>query len=147
MQEVNIFIKLNILQKLGVIYKFHHLIINTVLFKKTASKCQVTEFKNTKLLWSIESEKSERIVPSTIEGKSVKNYQDLTNVFNEYFINATDTQQTNDMSTNLQALTNLYSVFNKPYPQLNLTPVNAKEIKNIIQTLKWKNSNGQMKYL
>ena len=33
-------------------------------------------------------------------------------------------------------------MFNKPYPQLNLTPVNAKEIKNIIRTLKWKNSHG-----
>jgi len=44
------------------------------------------------------------------------------------------------MNTNLQALSNLYSVFNKPHPQLNLTPVNAKEIKDIIQTLKWKSS-------
>ena len=46
------------------------------------------------------------------------------------------------MNTNLQALSNLYSVFNKPYPQLNLAPVNAKEIKDIIQTLKWKSSCG-----
>jgi Notch-like protein len=46
------------------------------------------------------------------------------------------------MSKNLQALNNLYSVFNKPFPHLNIAPVNAKEIKDIIRTLKWKNSYG-----
>ena len=46
------------------------------------------------------------------------------------------------MSSNLQARSNLYTVFNKPYPQLNLTPVNAKEIKDIIRSLKWKSSYG-----
>jgi len=46
------------------------------------------------------------------------------------------------MNTNLQAISNLYSVFNKSYPQLNLALVNAKEIKDIIQTLKWKSSCG-----
>ena len=49
-------------------------------------------------------------------------------------------QQTNNMSMNHQALSNLYSVFDKPYPQLNLTLVTAKEIKDIIQSLKWKSS-------
>jgi len=33
-------------------------------------------------------------------------------------------------------------VFNKPYPQLNLAPVTAKEIKDIIRSLKWKSSYG-----
>jgi len=66
----------------------------------------------------------------------------LAKVFSDYFINVTNTHQTNDINTNLQALSNLYLVFNKPYPQLNLTPVNAKEIKDIIRTLKWKSSCG-----
>jgi hypothetical protein len=81
-------------------------------------------------------------LPLTIEGKSIKNYQDLANIFNDYFINVTNTQQVNDMSKNLQVLNNLYSVFNKPFPQLNLAPTNAKEVKDIIRTLKWKSSYG-----
>jgi len=51
-------------------------------------------------------------------------------------------QQTNNMSMNLQALSNLYSVFDKPYPRLNLTPVTEKEINDIIRSLKWKSSYG-----
>jgi hypothetical protein len=81
-------------------------------------------------------------LPLTIEGKSIKNYQDLANVFNDYFINVTNTQQANDRSKNLQALNNLYSVFNKLFPQFNLAPINAKEVKDIIRTLKWKSSYG-----
>ena len=83
---------------------------------------------------------------TTIEGKSIKNYHDLANIFNDYFINATNTHQANDMSKNLQALSNLYSVFNKPFPQLNLAPVNAKEIKDIIRTLNGKALMVMMKY-
>jgi hypothetical protein len=73
----------------------------------------------------------------TIEGKCIKDYCDLANVFNDYFINATNTHQANDMSKNLQALSNPVT-----YPQLNMAPVNAKEIKDIIRTLKWKTSYG-----
>jgi hypothetical protein len=69
MWEANIFIKLNTLQKLTVIYKLHHLIVNIVLFQKTASECQVIEYKNTKLLRLIESEKSERMVSIKKERK------------------------------------------------------------------------------
>jgi hypothetical protein len=78
----------------------------------------------------------------TIEGKSIKDCRDLANAFNDYFINATNTHRATDMSKNLQALNYLYSVFNKPFPQLNMAPVNAKEIKYIIRTLKWKSSYG-----
>jgi hypothetical protein len=46
----------------------------------------------------------------TIEGKCIKDYRDMANVFNDYFINATNKHQANDMSKNLQALNNLYSV-------------------------------------
>jgi len=81
-------------------------------------------------------------LPLTIRGKSIKNYHELANVFNEYFFGATNMQQTNNMSMNPQAISNLYSVFDKPYPQLNLAPVTAKEIKDIIRSLKWKSSYG-----
>ena len=81
-------------------------------------------------------------LPLNIEGNSLKDYCDLANVFNDYFINATNTHQSNDMSKNIEALNNLYSVFNKPFPQLNMAPVNAKEIKDIIRTLKRKSSSS-----
>jgi len=101
----------------------------------------------TKTMWNIvKAETNTRVskdkLPVTIEGKSIKNYHDLANLFNEYFINATNTHQTNNMSTNSQAISKLYSVFNKPFPQLNLTLINAKEVKDIIRTLKWKSSYG-----
>jgi len=77
-----------------------------------------------------------------MKNKSIKNYHNLVKVFNDYFINVTNTYQEKDRNTNIQTLSNLYSVFNTPYLQLNLVPVNAKEMKNIIRTLKWKNSYG-----
>ena len=99
----------------------------------------------TKTMWKIvKAETNTRVskdkLPLTIEGKSIKNYHDLANFFNEYFINATNTHQTNNMSTDSQTISNLYWVFQKPFPQLNLTPTNAKEVKDIIWTLKWKSS-------
>jgi len=66
-------------------------------------------------------------LPLNIEGNSIKDYRDLANVFNDYFINATNTHQANDMSKNTETLNNLYSVFNKPFPRFNMTPVNAKK--------------------
>jgi hypothetical protein len=77
-----------------------------------------------------------------MKNKSIKNYHDPVNVFNDYFTNVTNTYQEKDRNTNIQALSNLYSVFNTPYLQLNWAPVNAKEMKNIIRNLKWKNSFG-----
>ena len=81
-------------------------------------------------------------LPLNIEGNSIKDYRGLANVFNDYFINAANTHQASDMNKNTEALNNLYSVFNKPFPQFSMTPVNAKEIKDIIRTLKWKSSYG-----
>ena len=71
----------------------------------------------TKTMWNIvKAQTNTRVskdkLPLTIEGKSIKKYHDLANVFNEYFINATNTHQTNYMSTNSQAISNLYAVFN-----------------------------------
>jgi len=80
-------------------------------------------------------------LPLNIEGNSIKDYRDLANVFNDYFINATNTHKLM-IWAKTEALNNLYSVFNKPFPQFSMTPVNAKEMKDIIRTLKWKSSYG-----
>ena len=85
----------------------------------------------------INNQDSNNKLPSNIEGKSINDYCDLANVFNDYFVNATNINQANGRSKNLQALNNLYSVFTTHFPQFNLAPVNAKEIKDIIRSLKW----------
>ena len=101
----------------------------------------------TKTMWNIvrtkiNNQDSNNTLSLNIEGKSINDHCDLANVFNDYFVNATNINQENDMSKNLQAFNNLYSVFTKPLPQFNLALVNVKEIKDIIRSLKWKSSYG-----
>ena len=36
----------------------------------------------------------------------------------------------------------LYEVFKHPFPNINMAPVTNKEIKGILKSLKWKNSQG-----
>ena len=67
-----------------------------------------------------------------VEGKSINDYRDLANIFNDYFVNATNINQANDMSRNSQALNNLYSVFTTPFPQFHLAPVNAKKLRILL---------------
>jgi len=43
----------------------------------------------------------------------------------------------NSMTMN-SALTYLYQVFTRPFPQTKLTPVSTREISEIIKSLKWK---------
>ena len=43
-----------------------------------------------------------------IEGKSINDFRDVANIFNYCFVNATNINQANDTSRNLQALNNLY---------------------------------------
>ena len=131
-------------------YKTYCKILSKVI--KTAKRHHINNLikcsKNkTKTMWNIvktetNNQDSNDKLPLNIEGNSLKDYCELANVFNDYFINATNTHQSNDMSKNVEALNNLYAVFNKRFPQLNMAPVNAKEIKDIIRTLKWKSSSG-----
>ena len=43
-----------------------------------------------------------------IEGKSINDFRDQANIFNDCFVNATNINQANDTSSNLQTLNNLY---------------------------------------
>ena len=36
----------------------------------------------------------------------------------------------------------IYEVFKQPFPNIKLTPITTKEIKDIIKSLQWKNSQG-----
>jgi len=66
----------------------------------------------------------------------------LAYVFNEYFTNITNPTQTGNLKDDSSSAENLNIVFNRPLGQIDLTPVTAQEIKNIIRSLKWKTSSG-----
>ena len=77
-----------------------------------------------------------------MEGSSATHSQELDCIFNEYFINSTNLIQTGNLKDNSSATENLNIVYNRSFAQIELTPVTAHEIKNIIKSLKWKNSSG-----
>ena len=82
------------------------------------------------------------IPPLNIEGSPANNYHELDCIFNEYFINITNPTLTGNLNDNSSVTETLNFVFNRPFEQIDLTPVTAHEIKKIIRSLKWKTSSG-----
>ena len=76
------------------------------------------------------------------ERKTVRDFQELACIFNDYFIKATHSFQAENIANTSPALDLLNSVCTKSFPWINLTPVTAKEIMSIIKSLKCKNSCG-----
>jgi hypothetical protein len=62
--------------------------------------------------------------------------------FINYFINVTHSIQVENLDNTPSPRDNLNLVYTKSFPQIHLTPVTANEIKNIIKSLKMKNSYG-----
>jgi hypothetical protein len=77
-----------------------------------------------------------------MEGNLVKYHHDLANSSKEYFINVTTNTYADIKTGNIPAINNLYSVYRQSFTQIKMAPVTAKEIKDIIKSLSWKNSNG-----
>jgi hypothetical protein len=77
-----------------------------------------------------------------IEGKVVKDHYELANIFNEYFINVTTNTSAENLTNNPTVINSLYSVYRNTFPQIQMAPVTAKEIKGIIKSQPWKNSSG-----
>jgi hypothetical protein len=77
-----------------------------------------------------------------IKGKTVPDFHELANIFKDYFINATHSIQVENSDNTPPALANLNSARTNSFPRIHLTPVTANEIKNIIKSLKMKNSYG-----
>jgi hypothetical protein len=50
--------------------------------------------------------------------------------------------QSNKLTNVSNSLTYLYEVYKQPFPNINMSPVTSREIKDIIKSLKWKNSKG-----
>ena len=90
----------------------------------------------------IKKQNNSKEPPLNMERTTVTGYHELANTFNNHFINTTHLIKADSSGKNSAALVNLRTVFTKSFPQINLTPVTAKEIKNIINSLKWKNSSG-----
>jgi hypothetical protein len=136
--------------KLRSYYKTYSKILSEVI--KTAKKMHYHNLlsrshNKVKTMWNlvkVEINKQNRnnVPPLNIEGSPANDYQELARVFNEYFINATNLAQTGNLKDNSSAVENLNTVYNGPFEQIDLTPVTAQEIKNIIRSLKWTTSSG-----
>ena len=90
----------------------------------------------------VNKQSSNNVPPLNMEGSSATDYQELAFIFNEYFINSTNLIQTGSLKGNSSATENFNIVYNRPFAQIELTPVTTHKIKNIIKSLKWKNSSG-----
>jgi len=80
--------------------------------------------------------------PLNMEGVPATGFYELANTFNNYFVNATYSTQNDNLNNTSTALDNLKSIFPKSLPRIYMTPVTANEIRNIIKSLKLKNSHG-----
>ena len=83
----------------------------------------------------INKQNSNNVPPLNNEGSPANDYQELACVINEYFINVTNLTQTGNLKDDSSVVENLNIVCNRPFGQIDLTPVTAEEIKNIIRSL------------
>jgi hypothetical protein len=77
-----------------------------------------------------------------MEGSPTNSYQELASVFNEYFIHTTNLRQYGNLKYDSPPVENLNNVYNRPFGQIDLTPLTTQEIKTIIRSLKWNTSSG-----
>jgi hypothetical protein len=66
----------------------------------------------------------------------------MANTINNYFVTPTNQMQSSTPTSVSDSLNYLFEVFKYPFPNINMTPVTNKELKDIIKSLKWKNSEG-----
>ena len=124
---------------------------------KTARKLHynklITNSNNkVKTMWNIvktdtQKIKKDEIPPMNVDGSDVEDHHDIANIFNTYFTTVTDKIGTKNLvnvnsSNHVYPLNYLYQVFTSQFPSIKLTPVTSKEISEIIESLKQKNSHG-----
>jgi hypothetical protein len=90
----------------------------------------------------INKQNRNNVPPLNIEGSPANGYQELACIFNDYFLNITNLTQIGNLKDDSPVTENLNAVYNRPFGQIELTPVTAQEIKNIITSLKWTTSSG-----
>jgi hypothetical protein len=96
------------------------------------------------IIKSVTNAKSSKSTITSIstEGKSYNNPQTMASIFNNYFIMQPNQMQCNKLANVSNSMSYLSQVHKPTFPNINLTPVTSKEIKDIIKSLKWKNSKG-----
>ena len=82
------------------------------------------------------------ILLGSIDGKSYNNNNTMGSIFNNYFIMPPNQMQSNKLNNVSNCLSYLFEVYKQPFPNINMTQVTKREIKYIINSLKWKNSKG-----
>jgi hypothetical protein len=92
----------------------------------------------TKTMWKlvkpeINRQESTDKFPPRMDGKLVKDHQELAKMFNEYFINITTNESADKLTNKPIATDNLFSVYKETFPQIHMAPTTTKEIKYIIK--------------
>lgn len=119
-------------------------------------KCIIIKLLQThiiKTMWNIvktetHTRHKDEIPPLNVDGSVVEDHQNIVNIFSTYFTTVTDKMGANNLvhinvsSNNADPLSYLYQVFTSQFPRIKLTPVTLKEIREIIKSLRWKNSHG-----
>jgi hypothetical protein len=77
-----------------------------------------------------------------IEGKLCNNAQIMANSINNYFSNLIPRMQCTIPTNAQDALNYLFKIFKHPFPNINMTQVTYKEIKDMVGSLKRKSSHG-----
>ena len=85
--------------------------------------------------------------PLNLDGHVVEDYQSIAQTFNTYFTTVTDKMNVNSLvninvsSNDTHPLSYLHQGYGKQFPSMKLAPVTTKEIRQIVKSLKWKNSH------
>jgi hypothetical protein len=66
----------------------------------------------------------------------------MANTINNYSVTPINQMQSNTPTIVSDSLNYLFQVCKYPFPDINMTPVTNKEIKDIIKSFKWRNSHG-----
>jgi hypothetical protein len=100
-----------------------------------------------KTIWNIVKmepppKSNDDVPPLNIDGKTIKDYRNIANIFNAYFTTVTDKISTNNSitfnvaSNVVHPFNYLHLVFIRPFPNIKLTPVSTKVVIEIIKSLK-----------
>jgi hypothetical protein len=96
------------------------------------------------IIKSVTKAKSSKSTITSISsrGKSHNNPQTMANIFNNYFIMPPNQMQLNKLTNISNSLSYLSEVHKRTFPNINLTPVTSKEIKENNQDIKMEEFYG-----
>ena len=82
------------------------------------------------------------------DDKLHSNNQIITNTFNNYFTTLPDkvsvntSKQLNKTPNVTDSINYIHEVFKQPFPNIKVTPISTKEMKAVIKSIQWNNSQG-----